>query len=524
MSLSALVLERPGRWRIAGISAILALSIMPALPLLSAWPRSGLSSGTKGLPSFLKLLASSLAISLSGGLVALALGLGAGLFFSLYHYPGRRIFMFFFLLPVMVPPLLWSVGINNLESALPFMMPLFHGKGALVLVTVMITFPLVTLSTISACSGLNASQCQAVRLAAGEKRLFALACRFCLPAASVAATLGAFLLLASPGPALGLGVRTAISEILVSFSALYDMKLAAVQCLILSAAALLLVLVVLTLAGSRPVELLTSASRGMSPVHNRGMSLLAFLFSSNCALFLVVLPVYGLLIKAFSHPDFTALWSTLARTLPHTILYATGSAALACILGLSLAFFMGKFSYSRAAGMSGMLLIFSLPASLTALGLVYAGTSAPAWMDMLFRSPFAVCLAQGLHLFPVPALLGARFLASLPSSWSYCAETHGISLDRFVKKVIAPRATGMILTGFIMVLLLSEADVGTVLLLHPPGAQNLPLAIFTVMANAPSSLVSQLCLMYVMCASAFLLVVYSAWNRKEKWNRTADSY
>jgi ABC-type Fe3+ transport system permease subunit len=50
--------------------------------------------------------------------------------------------------------------------------------------------------------------------------------------------------------------------------------------------------------------------------------------------------------------------------------------------------------------------------------------------------------------------------------------------------------------------LLATAEVGTVLLLHPPGHGSLPLAVFTIMANAPEALVAMLCLFYVALALA----------------------
>jgi ABC-type Fe3+ transport system permease subunit len=57
-----------------------------------------------------------------------------------------------------------------------------------------------------------------------------------------------------------------------------------------------------------------------------------------------------------------------------------------------------------------------------------------------------------------------------------------------------------------LVALLATADVGTVLLLHPPGQASFPLAIFTVMANAPESLVATLSLLYVVAAGGLLIL------------------
>ena len=65
------------------------------------------------------------------------------------------------------------------------------------------------------------------------------------------------------------------------------------------------------------------------------------------------------------------------------------------------------------------------------------------------------------------------------------------------------------LLAALLVALLASADVTTVLLLHPPGEASLPLAIFTVMANAPGQLVAALCLTYVGLAGVALLGLWS---------------
>ncbi len=515
MSLSALVLERPGRWRMTGLLSVACIAFLPAVALLHAAMQSVSSDLFTRLQGFFPLLVKSILICLSGAALALALGLLAGIFYTLYEYPARKLFMFLFFLPVMVPPLLWAVSMNSLASFPGFTSFLYSGRTAFILITAMVTFPLVAASTIAACSGLSASQCDAVRMAQGDSGLIRLIARFAMPPAAVAACLGAFLMLSSPGPAMGLGIKTAVSEILVSFSALYDMRLAALQCLMLSGSTLFLAILALTAAGRRSMELLATSSRPVQASYHRSMSAAAILFNSACSLLLVLLPLAGLLFPALSRPDMQAISTTLSRTWGYTMFYAAGSATTATILGFMTGFFMGRRPDTRLAGMVCLLLIFSLPAALTALGFVYAGTRTPAWADFIFRGPMAVCLAQGIHLFPVPAVLAARFFSQMPQSWSFAAEIHGISLGKFLIRVLAPLASVFIMTGFLLALLLSAADTGTVLLIHPPGAQNLPLAIFTIMANAPESLVAQLCLLYLVSASALFFLTYKLWmNRR----------
>ncbi len=506
MTLSPLLLERSGWWRTVGLAAVGILALVPALPLLSVAPQASGRFLSHDSAGFLFLLAESMGLSVAGAGLALGIGLFVGVLHFLYSFRGAAFFRFVFIVPVMVPPLLWAVGLRNLSL---YMMP---GRAGVVFITVMVTLPLVILATISSCSVLNAGQCDAVRLGSGEWRLVRLSVRYAFPGALVAACLGACLMLSCPGPGLALGTKTAISEILVSFSALYDTPVAAMESIFLSVAVLLIALSAILSAGSRPAEILSGTGRKVAYRFHPVMSPVSFYSSLVCAVILVIMPVCGLLLPSFATPDLPVLMDTLSRTAFNTIMYATGSAGIATCLGVAAALFMGKSAWHRNVGACVMIIIFSLPAALTALGLLSLSASAPKWTDFLLRSPAAVCIAQGIRLFPLPALLVVRVVGSLPSSWSMAAELHGLSLGLFMIKVVIPQLIRPVVTGFMVAFLLSEADVGTVLLLHPPGMQNLPLAIFTIMANAPKALVAQLGLVYLFFAMLLLWIIDRIWR------------
>ena len=523
MRLSVLLLERPGAWRSFGLAAVSITALLPVLPLLAGIFHVPAREITTGLSSFFPLVLKSLASSSAGAVTALVLGLAAGVLHSFYQFRGAALFRFIFLTPVMMPPLLWAAGLRNLHfpsgastagTATAF--SLFQGQAGLAFITVMVTFPLVMLATMSACSTLNKGQCNAARLCGGEVGLLRLSALFALPAAVVAAFLGGCLMLSCPGPGLALGARTAVSEILVSFSAFYNQYLAAIQCVSLSGAILLMAVCTMILTGRRPAEILAVNAAGAKPRFHHVMSRAAFMFSLCCAALLVFLPLSGLLLPALAEPDLHLLRQTLARTLSNTFIYAAGAAAIATFLGTAAAFFMGKSVMHRNIGAGIMLVILSLPSALAGLGMLSAGSQAPAWTDFLFRSPAVVCAAQGIRLFPLPALLVSRFLGSMPASWSWAAEIHGISFFKFMQKIAGPMLARPAATGFVVAFLLAEADVGTVLLLHPPGAQNLPLAIFTIMANAPAALVAQLGIAYLIFTLMIMWIAGTIWARGKK--------
>ena len=159
--------------------------------------------------------------------------------------------------------------------------------------------------------------------------------------------------------------------------------------------------------------------------------------------------------------------------------------------------------------------LLSLPPAFTALGVVQLATAAPAWADPLLRSRFTVCVALGLRFLPVAAVLSLRAWGSTSATWVFAASVHGVPLGTYLRRVLLPLFLPVGGVSLLLVGLLATADITTVLLLHPPGESSLPLAIFTVMANAPETLVASLCLVYVTAAAGLLTVVWTIAGRRK---------
>ena len=165
----------------------------------------------------------------------------------------------------------------------------------------------------------------------------------------------------------------------------------------------------------------------------------------------------------------------------------------------------GRDTRLRGVLLAGVIVLFSLPPSLGALGLVQTASLAPSWSDPLLRSRLTVGGLLALRFLPVATLLAMRSLGTISPSWAQIAAIHGVPLSTYVARVLAPtlRPVEMLTVG--LVALLAAADAGTVLLLQPPGQSSLSVTIFTVMANAPESLVALLCVIYVLGATCVLM-------------------
>lgn len=491
MTISPLVLERPGRWR--GVVSLLVLGcvLAPLVPLLAK-----LGGGPVG-SAYWSSLGRSVSTAAGVSVLSLILGLPLGVLAAIYVFPGRGPLLGVSAVPMLVPSFLWALGISELR--LPF--------GAVLAFSTM-GFSLVLWVAFGAARLTTRGQADAARLVGGERALLALLFRETLPIAALAAVFVGVWTLSDPGPGQILGSHGAASEILVSFSALYDFDLAARQCLLLGLAVLVLVGPFAPLFGERIGRIVLAREQAAAkPVRPRHSP--AWVFVPALGL-IVIPPLLGWVQPLLRSFPIERAWSEVARTAINSFLYAGGAGVISTGLGFLLALAAGRGVRSRGLLLAVLLVAFSLPSSLAALGLVSLSASSPESTDFLLRSRFTVTAALGLRFLPVAFLVGLNAVGTSSPSWAGAAAVHGVSLTRYGWSVILPWLARPAFQSLLVVSLLASAEVGPVLLLRPPGEDSFPVAIFTVMANAPEALVASLCVIYFAGVIA-MLALAGAW-------------
>jgi iron(III) transport system permease protein len=495
--ISPLVLEQPGRWRSIAVGALLAAAATPLIPSLlelAGAPRGGFGAG------FAEALGRSVGVASATAAAAFILGFPCGVLAGLYRFRGRALLLGALALPLLIPSFLWAIGLSMLRIAagLP---PgsVFSGAAGTVWSFTALGTPLVVFGALVAVRLLPGTAIDAARLAGGERAVLRYAGYAALPLGGAAALLAGIVTLTDPGPGQILGFAGVATQILTSFAALYDFELAVRQglasaAIVLVAAGPLLWLVARYLA----LALFARGATLMQPRTWSTASRVAPLIIAAVVLLIVIAPLAGLL-----QPVVTQLWpdavaGTVRRTAGNTFIYGLTAGIVATALGLAVAISVSRFTRLRLVALSGLTLLFVLPPSAGALGTVLAVSAAPEWLDGLLRSRATVGVVLGLRLTVIAALILSRATGSAPPSWVAAAALHGVPLHRYFRSVLAPFLAGPMLLSVAVIALLATADITTVLLLQPPGRDSLPVALFTVMANAPESLVASLCLTYLL--------------------------
>ena len=204
------------------------------------------------------------------------------------------------------------------------------------------------------------------------------------------------------------------------------------------------------------------------------------------------------------------------RTGGNTLLYGLLAGAVATAMAAGLAICAGRAASLRGALVAGLILVFVLPPALGALGTAFVASAAPAWLDPILRSRFTVGAVLGLRMTPIAGIVLLRAMGAASPFWALAAAVHAVPLSRYLRKVLAPILAGPIALSIALAALLATADVTTVLLLQPPGEASFPVALFTVMANAPESMVASLCLAYVLAVGLAIGVALFAASRSSR--------
>jgi iron(III) transport system permease protein len=425
-------------------------------------------------------------------------GWPAGVACGLFRFRLRGLLLAVLALPLLLPSFLWAIGLSMLRmsAGLPDSAP-FAGLSGCVWSQAGLTAGLAGFAALLSVRGVSRSQAEAALLAGGHRILWRMSLRAAWPASLAAALLGGVMALSDSGPGLLLGWRTAAGQILEAFAARYDFAEATRMSMALALLALLL-------AGPliwRGAALLESALSGRDA--SKQWQPVACEFGRftgrwlTVVIALLLIPLLGLLTPAGHGLPLTRAWREVLRTGGSTLIYGAGAGLLATATAWPMAVWSAKNIRRRRVTLALVLALLALPSVLPALAWIRLANAAPAPLDGIFRGHAGVCVVLAWRFLPVAFVLVLRRWSAFSPSWRMAAAVHGVPRWAFFRRVIVPHQAPGWMLAIVLTGLLACSEVGITLLVHPPGEASLPLAIFTVMANAPDTLVAALCLLYV---------------------------
>ncbi len=510
---------RSSRTVVLGL-ATMAFIVVCVLPVVSVFGTA--VGGFSGAFAFdarrWTLLTNTFALGVGAALFAAALGVPLGFALARATLRQRAALRLALAAPMLLPPYIVALAWTYLTGQQSLFASLFdpnqlsvwtYSLPAAIAVLALADYPLVMLATEVALRRVDGRLEEAGLLVANRSRVIR---RITLPlvAPSVAASgLIVFVLAISEFGVPGvLRVRVYTTEVFTAFAALYDLPRAAATALpllLLCGGGAAIAMIAL---GDRLVTVrrATPTPRALLATRARHVEIAVGLVVALSLL----LPLAVLGREAMRSRSVTAALAGSVDAIVNSLWLAAASASV--VVGLAM--WLG-YARSRVAGIVGasidvaLVTLFAVPSTLVGVGLI-AIWNRPGPGGAIYGTDGMLILASVTRLLPVAVLILAAAVRSVPRSLEEAGAVAGAAWLRSVWYLVLPQTRTALMAAWIVVFVFAFGELGTSILVAPPGETTLPIRIYTLIANTPASTVATLALLQATVILTPLAVV-AAW-------------
>jgi iron(III) transport system permease protein len=303
-----------------------------------------------------------------------------------------------------------------------------------------------------------------------------------------------------------LRVRVFTTEIFTAFAALYDFGRATVL-----AVPLLIVSIALATAAAvllRDRVLVTSRGLHGSPlVPSEGWRRVAAAFTVGVIVLALVIPVAAVAREALRSDSMTAVIqdsrAAVVNSLVAAMVGATAISATAMCLGYARA---RTITQGGAALDVLWIVLFTVPSTVVGIGLIGVWNRSAPWGG-LYGTDAMLVIGYLARFLPVAALAVAAAMRSVPMSHEEAGAVAGSRWFRTMAHIVLPQIKLGLLAVWVISVILAFGEVGTSILVAPPGESTLPIRVYTLTANARPGHVATLALFQSLVILGPLVVI-----------------
>jgi iron(III) transport system permease protein len=496
-------------------SAALALVTAGLVPVVGLLAHGLLAPGQIGYlerfvdsPQPWLILGRSIAVAGLTTLITLMLGLPLGILLGRTDLPLRRMLVFLFTIPLVIPPYILAVlwfyllGRQGLAGRLfgPWVAERtagwLFGLPGCVLVLSTVLLPVVILLVIVLLRTVNPRLEEAGTLVAGWPRVLrGITLPLILPGILLAAILVFLLSFGEFGVPMFLRYDVFPVEAFTRFTAFLDQSAAAAASYPLILVTLLLLILEHVYLGSRTTTLRPLlGNRDSSLVRLRRARKWAFALCCFLCLVLVLLPLSVMCWEALSGGAMNEAFARAQDSLGRSLIYAGMGATLLTIVG----FFLGYSIHNRALRFWRSIdwltvFLLALPSTVIGIGMVTVWNH-PA-TRLIYSTPAILLLGYLAQYSAIASRISASTLAQMPAAMEEAAQVAGAGWLRRFARIVVPLSWKGIVGAWLISFIFCLRDTGISMMVYPPGHDTLPVRIFTLMANGSTALVASLCLL-----------------------------
>jgi ABC-type Fe3+ transport system permease subunit len=190
-----------------------------------------------------------------------------------------------------------------------------------------------------------------------------------------------------------------------------------------------------------------------------------------------------------------------------SLILALVSASAVTLVAAAIGYARARASANAGASLDGFwLVLFTVPSTVVGVGLIGIWNRAAPW-GALYGTPAMLVIGALARFVPIAALAVAAVMRFVPRSQEEAAAGAGARWLRTMSSIVLPQIRIGLLAGWVVAFILAFGEVGTSILVAPPGESTLPIRVYTLTANAPPGHVAALAIfqsIVVLCPLALL--------------------
>ena len=468
------------------------------------------------------LLARTLALALSAALLATLLGTAAGYRLGVTTWKGKALARVILILPLVISPYLHAIGWTTLLRAggpfsswlsatfgvaRDFTSNIIYSFAGATVVLALAYFPIALFFTEKSLSLSSPSLVEAAQVfGANRWQAFRTAHWPFIRPAFASSGMIIFLLAASDlGVPTILKVRVFNFEVFTRLSAFNDVTAATLLTLPLLLVGLLAVGVERRVTAADGIQHDVREVQPPRAASRRQVVINIILFGSVAAVALG-LPFGAIVAEGANREAVQRMIRLAVQPGLNTLRYAITAAAVMTFAFFVLALTTNTAPRWQRRTTDGLLVLgFAVPSTILALALLalYDRPVIARWI-----TPSALVVAALVVRY---GIVGYRILgtaiAQIPDELVEAAASLGAGRVRIAVHVILPMTRVALITTFAISFILAVGEIGSTILLYPPGGETLPIALYSIEANSPRSYVAAMTiLLLALCVIPLILV------------------
>lgn len=500
----------PRLFTLATVSTFFIVAILPLLYMVVAPFLEGAASSSFGEIfeiRHLSLAANSLLVAAGTCLASLAIGAGVAILVCKTGMPGRQWLCYGFIIPLLIPPyihaIVWAHLGPVMKSAIGFDV---HSVAGVIFVLTMVYFPFVTMTTMAGLKSIDRNKEEAAMLTQRPARVLGtVTLPLCLPHMLSGAVFVFIFAIVNVGVPDILRVRVYPLEIFIQYSAFFDTWKATLLSFPMVAVTLALIFVQRLHMGDRSYVHIGSGERAPIRFNLGRWSMFCALACVGLISCCVIVPIVTLLVKAGGIASYTRVLGSSIRPIVFSFSVAAAAALCTTILGGGVGYL--QLRAQRMTKIAFALLVFipfAIPATTMGIGLI--GVWNHDSVNWIYGSMAIMIIAHMARFSPYAATVVHSGVSQVGSRLEEAAILSGAGFGSVLMNIVARLTRRHLVVAAFIVFVLAFGELGTTLLVSPPGVETVPIKIYNLMHYGAEEMVAALCI--ILMAIIFLIASF----------------